>query len=296
VFASVLGQVTSQLDRRFVLNAFLPVLVFSLLLTLMTASGLQGIGAAINLWIKQSSAVQVLVLIGWSAVVLVLANLVANGTLWITRLFEGYARMTRWIAPWGRNYHLWRAKKVAKNEDEFERTYPVYPRRLKRDDLAPTRLGNLIRSAESYPKDRYGVDAVRVWSRLYHLLPEQLLTSMNAARASMEFLLVVAFLAGSYASIAGIYLIIVGGPITWFLASVVGGFGVSFMCYAAALTPAAVYGDHIRAAFDLHRLELFGAVRAPVPATLAEERRSWDTLILLFERGKQHVWPNVTGP
>jgi hypothetical protein len=37
--------------------------------------------------------------------------------------------------------------------------------------LLPTRLGNMLRGAESYGQERYGVDAVLIWPRLSPLLP-----------------------------------------------------------------------------------------------------------------------------
>jgi hypothetical protein len=292
--SSVLGQVTGQLGRRFLLNAFFPTLVFSLLVALVVAGGSGGVSGGVDWWDEQSSVIKWLLVIGWVALIFVLANLIANGGLAIIRLFEGYVAPASWLARWGRNYHHWRAAKTLEaDRDAFERRFPVYPRSLRTKDLAPTRLGNLLRSAESYPKDRYGVDAVRVWPRLYHLLPEDLRSSMEDARASMEFLLVIAFLATLYAPAAGIYLIAVAGPGSWFLASLLGGTAVALVTYQAALAPAAVYGDHIRAAFDLHRLKLLEAIKVPAPATLEEEQRTWDRVIPFLDRGLPHTWRYV---
>ena len=50
----------------------------------------------------------------------------------------------------------------------------------------PTRLGNILRAAESYPHDRYGADAVLTWPRLFPLLPDRLTASLTAARAEIE--------------------------------------------------------------------------------------------------------------
>jgi hypothetical protein len=292
----ILSQVTGQLDRRFLLNAFFPTVAFSLLVALTVATGTGGVGPALDLWKQASSVVQVLLAVGWVAVVFVTANLLANAGLWITRLFEGYAAPASWFAPWGRNYHQWRAKSVLEHDPEgFQRCYPVYPRALSRDDVAPTRLGNLLLSAESYAEDRYGVPAVRVWPRLYHLLPAVLVSSMSEARASMEFLLVMAFLAALYAPAAGIYLLACAGPTAWFLGALFGGALVAAVAYAASLAPAAVYGDHVRAAFDMHRLELLAAIRAPAPATLDEERRIWDQAVVFLDGGHPHLWRYVAG-
>jgi hypothetical protein len=162
------------------------------------------------------------------------------------------------------------------------------------DDLAPTSLGNVLKSAETYSEGRYGVQAVRVWPRLYHLLPEELKTALAEARASMEFLLVVAFFASVFVPVATIYLIAVEAPIRWTLAALLGGSLVGFVAYRGAHAPAEIYGDHVRAAFDLHRLELLEAVGAPLPATNEEERRTWPAVIRLLDRGAPPQWRYVT--
>lgn len=288
MISGILGQVTGQLEKRFILNALFPTLVFALLLGLSVAAGANGgVAGAIGLWEGQSGTIQALLAIGGIAAVFVLANLVANGTLGITRIFEGYAFGNTFPAKWGRNYQHWRATKLASDPDRYQHRYPVYPRTLTPDNFAPTRLGNVLRSAESYSMDRYGLDSVRLWPRLFHLIPAELRTSMAEARTSMEFLLVIAFLAALYVPLASIYLLVVAGPEPWFFADLLGGTAVAFVAYWGALTPTAVYGNHVRAAVDLHRLDLLEGVRAPVPATADEERRTWNEVSRWLELGDQ---------
>jgi hypothetical protein len=293
MIASVLSQVTGQLEKRFLLNAFFPVLIFGLLLLLAFAAGANGVDSAVDTWEKFSTVVKTLLVIGAVTAVFLMANIVANGALWIVQLFEGYAA-PRTLAKWGQNRHHKRAKKLLEsNSTTFQAVYPVWPRKLTPDDVAATRLGNLLSAAETYPQDRYGLDAVRLWPRLYHIVPDGLLTSMAEARASMEFLLVIALLAGIYAPVAGIYLIVTTGPIPWFLASLLGGAAIAFLAYWGALTPAAIYGDHIRTAFDLYRLKLLEQLRLPKPATLDEEHHMWPYVTSFLEDGHPYIWRYV---
>jgi len=51
----------------------------------------------------------------------------------------------------------------------------------------PTTLGNLLRSAEEYPRVRYGLDAIVFWPRLWLLMPKETLTALSEAREQLNF-------------------------------------------------------------------------------------------------------------
>jgi hypothetical protein len=304
MISGILSQVTGQLESRFLLNAFFPVLIFLLAIGLAIAAGAGGTSEAIAVWDGFEATTKVLLAIGAVALVFLLANLLSSGMLQVVGLFEGYVWPVRLVAPWARNRELHRAGKLLgaarqkkeegkddeaeRAEDKLERRFPVWPRKLTASDVAPTRLGNVLLSAETYSLDRYGVDSVRTWPRLYHLLPKELVESMAQARASMEFLLAMAFLAAFYAPTASIYLIVTAASPIWWIVTLSVASVISIATYAAALWPAAVYGDHVRAAFDLHRTELLTAAGMPLPATPAEERRTWEILTSFLERGREH--------
>lgn len=287
MFASVLGQVTGQLDRRFILNAFFPTLVFALLMGLIVVSGAVGLDPAIEWWGKQAALVQVMLTIGVVAAVFVAANVVAASMLSITRMFEGYAGPGRIGAGWGRNYHYWRLQRLqdedgdsAAEKAKKERQRRRFPENAKdASDMAPTRLGNVLRGAELYPFVRYGLPAISIWTRLYHLLPEELRGALEEARSSMELLLVVSFWSGILSVAGSVCLLVYGASTAWVLSTLLGSAATAALAYLGALGPARVYGNLVRTAFDLHRLELLTAMRVPLPASPAEERLVWSTLI-----------------
>lgn len=293
MISGILGQVTGQLDKRFLLNAFFPTLLFSLLVGLVVTAGTGGAAGAVDHWNKATTAVHVLIIIGWVAAVLVVANLVANGTQWIIRLFEGYAKPASWLGRWGRSYQVRRARRA--KADVVDLRFPVNkrPRDLEWSDMAPTSLGNVLKSAETYPARRYGVPAVRIWPRFYPILPAELRMALDDARSSMEFLLVVAFLAMVFTVPATIYLICVQAPVAWTLTALLGGSAVGMVAYAGAHAPAEIYGDHVRAAYDLHRRDLLVAVGMPLPATVQEERRTWQELTQFLDGKASARWRYV---
>jgi hypothetical protein len=74
--------------------------------------------------------------------------------------------------------------------------YPTEP-----VDALPTRLGNILMAAEQYPRIRYQLDPVVIWSRLQPLMPSSYLSLLKDAKASMDLMLTLAM-----------YLIIFGLP------------------------------------------------------------------------------------
>ncbi|MFF3859479.1 hypothetical protein [Streptomyces sp. NPDC002209] len=63
----------------------------------------------------------------------------------------------------------------------------VYP--ADRSLIMPTRLGNVVRAAEGYGAERYGVDTVLVWPRLHPLLPDAAVKAETDARTVLDLLL-----------------------------------------------------------------------------------------------------------
>ena len=133
--------------------------------------------------------------------------------------------------------------------------YPVDSRYL-----MPTKLGNLLRSAEQYPRVRYGLAISVCWPRLWLLLPEETQTTLAEARQKLD---------GATRFLVWSLLFAVWTAWAWWaiLVAIVG----AAAAYWGALTAAGIYGDLLRAAFDLHRYALYKQMRWPLPSTPADE-------------------------
>ena len=174
--------------------------------------------------------------------------------------------------------------------------------------LLPTRFGNILRAAEVYPH-RYGIDAVTVWGRLAHSMPDAGMEKIDQANNQCLFLLncciltvlfsALSFLVAGYQALitlfsgAGLpdllYFIPIDKPILiyqqrviiYILLSVLAALLARFF-YEASLLNVGLYGSMVRSAFDLYRFGLFEALHLPLPENSADEKVEWKKISEFF--------------
>ncbi|MFG1815493.1 hypothetical protein ACGFIF_17115 [Kribbella sp. NPDC049174] len=163
--------------------------------------------------------------------------------------------------------------------DSERRRQPSNPNRY-----LPTRIGNILRAAESLPGDKYGLDAVVVWPRLWLLLPDTPRKEVQAARASLD--------AGVAATIWGLLLcaFTVWTPLVIPVGLTIAVAAAWFWIPARAK----IFGDLLEAAFDLHRTELYRQLRWPLPTDPRQERIQGERLTSYLWRGSDDAEPPFT--
>ena len=128
----------------------------------------------------------------------------------------------------------------------------------------PTRLGNLIDSYESYPSNRYGLDAIFHWYRIWLRLDKDLREELDNRQALAD--------SSVYASIAlfisgllwlAYWLLLAAGSqlirhvrmdnALWLS---IGFIVVSYVMYRAALYPQAQYGESFKSVFDVYEKQI----------------------------------------
>jgi hypothetical protein len=129
-------------------------------------------------------------------------------------------------------------------------------------DIMPTRLGNILRAAERRPGDRYGLDAIVCWPRLWLLLPDAVKKDIQDARAELNNA-VRLFLWSTLFLVWTIW--------TWWAIPI--ALIAAAFAYCWTLDAAEVYATLIEATFDLHRHLLYQALRWDLPKDPKEERR-----------------------
>ncbi len=156
---------------------------------------------------------------------------------------------------------------------------PADPRQL-----MPTRLGNLLRAAELAPRDRYGLDGVICWPRLWLLLPENVRAELAQARETLD--------AAAELWLWGL-LFLAWTP--WSPWSAALSLALALYAYRRALRAAEVYAALIQSAYDLHRFALYQALHWPPPKNPAEEHAAGEALTAYLWRGSDSPTPAFTG-
>lgn len=276
MFGSVFTSATGLLDRRFTVNVLLPVLVWAGGLTALAIAGI-GWPAALTWWKARDGAEQAWLTVAAVAGVVLLAYVAAGQTMTLTRIWEGY--WPRWLARPGVAVQRRRWQRLdLRTPGGYARRYREFP--IDGSDLLPTRLGNVLRAAESYPGDpeRYGLDAVFFWPRLYLVLPTDVREQVDRCRGALDRAVLTAGL-GVLFPFAAVPVVVWSGGGWWLWLIGAGAAGVvAVLAYRSAVDGALAFGEILRGCFDLHRLTLldrFGLVR---PETLEGERALWMAL------------------
>lgn len=148
------------------------------------------------------------------------------------------------------------------------------------DALMPTRLGNVLRASERRTWDRYGLDAVRCWPRMWLLLPADAKQEVSSAQAAVDASVAL----WSFAALFAVWVV-------WAWWAPLVGLTVAVAAYASILSQASVFGTLVEASFDLYRTELYRMLRWPVPPNPAEERAGGRALSSYLARGSDDREP-----
>ncbi len=255
------------------------------------------------IWLTgQSESIQIALLVVSLLVVAASAFVVQQFELPVIKFLEGY--WPSWMRPLRRlllqqQRHWLRQKEqrwqnlatqqdkqslTPEEMDEFValdwqlRQFPARPERL-----MPTRLGNLLRAAEEQPSNKYGLDAVICWSRLWLVLPDDVRKELQESRSELN--------SAARIWLWGLLFLIWTIWTPW--AIIVALLCVMF-AYRWMLSATETYADLLESAFDLHRLALYKSLRWPLPANPAEELQMGRQLTEYLWRGSKQTKPDFT--
>jgi hypothetical protein len=143
--------------------------------------------------------------------------------------------------------------------------------------ILPTRFGNAVRAFETHSNKRYGLDGVTAWTRIGSLLTESEQEAITEAQTDVAFFVNLTALL----PLGGLYVVVdrlVHPPssrvaeVALIIGVIITVTGLNCGLYRAAVGAAARWGMPVRAAFDMHRLELYSQLGLKRPGTDAQER------------------------
>ena len=274
-----------------------------LLAYLLGHGGVKALDRPVSWVTAQSGVVQAALLAAALAGIAGSGAVVQRLTLPVLRVMEGY--WPQWLGFLRRLLVQRRAAQLDKLADRWGKlaarvdaeeataeeraSYNRLDQRLRHmpsvcDRVMPTRVGNVLRAAESRPYDKYGLDAVKCWPQLWLVLPDEARQELSAARASLD--------SAGAACLWGLLFLIWG---VWTLWAIPAGLAVTCAAYCFWVPDRAeVFADLVEAAFDLYRPGLYRALRWPLPTDPDDERKSGLLLTEYLWRGLDGTLPKFT--
>jgi hypothetical protein len=233
-----------------------------------------------------TSATQVVIV---GALAVFLALLLSGLEYPLLRLLEGYpfarlknvrllGRVYKWrLRHWQEEFDsLTEALKKPAGPDRtraVQRLHRSFP--AKRESVLPTEFGNVVRSFETHPRNRYFIDGVTIWPRIQMLLSEQEKQQFEDATTDVMFFVNSQVLVVPTGSLLAVN---AAAELPTFVSAVVrcgvillATAIVGALAWRASIGAARRWGSPVRAALDLHRLELYDRLGVKTRTTIEED-------------------------
>ena len=167
--------------------------------------------------------------------------------------------------------------KLERAEDKLNR-YP--PDEV---SLLPTILGNALRMGETTAGERYGLDTLTSWPRLYPQLSDRLVKELGLMRDSLDASvnMCISFFLTFLLTAAALY----DQPFAYWIPML--AIGLCIFSYLGSIAAAISYARLIQVAYDLHRFDLLKALHYKLPKNRKKEKLTFETLSLYFTKA---VW------
>ncbi|WP_410672656.1 hypothetical protein [Amycolatopsis sp. cmx-4-68] len=151
-----------------------------------------------------------------------------------------------------------------------------YPRP---DRMMPTRLGNVLRSAEDAAGKRYELDAITTAPHIALVAPDGHLGYLDDARQQLDTsarLCVVALLV----TLETVVFLLPDG---WWLLLALAPYSLAYIAYRASIAAAGQYMGIVSTVLDLNRFKFYEALHVPLPQNPREERANNRELMKLLK-------------
>jgi hypothetical protein len=144
-------------------------------------------------------------------------------------------------------------------------------------DMAPTKMGNIANTIQSYVMRRYRCNLEVLWSNLMQVVlkDEKGQVMLMEAKTQLDFLVACCWLTLLTSAIWSVITLAIV-PSGWgFALSALGGPLAAYLWYRAAAEQYRSFADVAMTLFDSFRFELLSAMRLQMPADVEQERATW---------------------
>jgi hypothetical protein len=273
-----LGNAATSVSSRFNLVSLAPSALLATVIGGLAASGAFTGVPSLHLLLARAAGVNVFIASVIFLLVFSVSLVLHPFQLLLVRILEGYwedipvLRQLRYVGIEINRRRRWELN-VAKNRKDLGlRSYPP-----KTEDLLPTRLGNVLRSAERQAGEQYGFsNVVEMLPRIYPSISPFLAENIGDARDDLDVacrmcavLWVIALVAGGTLIADGAVAASAWAWLVLPLAAAVSG----VFSYRAAVRCAEDYGRILYYVFDLHRRDFIRALGYVPPERPDDEKR-----------------------
>jgi hypothetical protein len=154
------------------------------------------------------------------------------------------------------------------------------------EDVGPTRLGNALRAGYRRLHERYGIDAVALWSDMEAAVPKDSAAkaTLTDARASLDTLVNLSFVVGAF-GVEGVLIHSARGSWSGALLCAL-ALPVAYGVYRIAVPKALAWCDAMSVVCDLHRSTLRDELELRQVSSTADERALWHKVSRVFLWGR----------
>lgn len=155
--------------------------------------------------------------------------------------------------------------------------------------VAPTKMGNIAETIQSYAMRRYRCNLEVLWTNLMQIVQknEKAQATLMEAKTQLDFLVACCWLTLLTGAIWSVITFAVA-PSRWgFLLAALGGPLGAYLWYRAAAEQYRSFADVAMTLFDAFRFDLLGAMRLQTPSDVEQERTLWSAVDKLMTFGEQ---------
>jgi hypothetical protein len=148
--------------------------------------------------------------------------------------------------------------------------------------VLPTRLGNIMRSFETYPFRQYKMAGVPLWPRLRAKIDKEYAAAIDDAKTPLDFIINISFLSAVMSTAILVVGLLYPIPLAerqagiWWGLEILAFAFLSYLSYLLALNQTREWGNMFKSSFDLYRWDLLKQLGyKQLPTSITEERALW---------------------